>query len=369
LLYIIRYNQIKAKKVRMEKSEKQRTIIETKNNSIATREEFISILKMVSPGTNLRNGVDGVLDAKKGGLIVIENELLSPLLDGGFRINCKFTPQKLVELAKMDGAIIVSKDLNRITYANVTLAPDNTIPSQETGTRHKAAERTAKQTSTLTIAVSERKNQIHIYYKNIKYPLKNKSEIMRRATDTLQILEKQRELFDLYLERLNHFELADELNIMQASRVIQKGKVMEKILESLEKMLIELGGDGSLLKLRIKELMRDVIKETSLVIKDYTNLSSKKTNSILETLSYDDLIDLENITLALAQNEGDKPEILKGWRFLSRTHLSEKEIETIIREMKGLRKVLNGAKEDFENLIGEEKSFILLNDIKRLKAK
>ena len=196
-----------------------------------------------------------------------------------------------------------------------------------------------------------------------------KSEIMRRATDTLQILEKQRELFDLYLERLNHFELADELNIMQASRVIQKGKVMEKILESLEKMLIELGGDGSLLKLRIKELMRDVIKETSLVIKDYTNLSSKKTNSILETLSYDDLIDLENITLALAQNEGDKPEILKGWRFLSRTHLSEKEIETIIREMKGLRKVLNGAKEDFENLIGEEKSFILLNDIKRLKAK
>jgi len=128
----------------------------------ATKEEFLSVLKLVSPGKSLRTAIDSIVDARKGGLIVVENSMVEGIIDGGFRVKTKFTPQKLLELAKMDGAIILSKDLRKILSANVTLIPTSKIPTQETGTRHKAAERTAKMTGTLTIAISERKNQIQI---------------------------------------------------------------------------------------------------------------------------------------------------------------------------------------------------------------
>ena len=145
----------------IEKKEKQTTIVEIKSEKEASKEEFFAALKMVSPGTPMRIAIDHIVDARKGGLIVVENPLVNEIIDGGFRVNARFTPQRLLELAKMDGAIILSKDMKKINYANVTLAPDIKIPTQETGTRHKAAERTAKMTGTLTIAISERRNQIH----------------------------------------------------------------------------------------------------------------------------------------------------------------------------------------------------------------
>ncbi|MEM3113123.1 MAG: DNA integrity scanning diadenylate cyclase DisA [Candidatus Pacearchaeota archaeon] len=350
-----------------EKKEKQTTIIEIKHSGHSTNEEFLNILKMVSPGTSLRSGIDGIVEAKKGALIVLENENVNRIIDGGFKINAKFTPQKLIELSKMDGAIVLSKDIKRVIYANVMLVPDSKIPSQETGTRHKAAERTAKMTGTLTIAISERKNQINIYYKDLKYHLKDKSEILRRATETLQILEKQRELFDVNIERLNYLEIFNDLNIIQAAKVIQKGKIMQKILESQEKTLIELGNEAGAIKLRIKELMKDVEKETDLVIKDYTKLNLKKSKILLDNLSYEELIDNENILLALAQNENNQVELIKGWRILSKTHLDENEISKIINELNDLQVILESKKEKFEQIIGNEKAIILAKDLARIK--
>ena len=129
------------------------------------------------------------------------------LIEGGFKIGTKFSSQKLVELAKMDGAIILSKDGKEILYANTLLTPEIAIHTKETGTRHKAAERIAKQTKTIVLAVSERKNKISLYQGDTTYELQNSSEILRRASETLQILEKQRELFDTLLENLNDLEL------------------------------------------------------------------------------------------------------------------------------------------------------------------
>ena len=120
----------------IEKKEKQTTIIPVQQIENATRDEFLAILKLVSPGTPLRTAIDSIVDARKGGLIVIENPLVNGIMDGGFKVNTKFNPQKLLELAKMDGAIILSKDLKRILHANVTMAPSNKISSEETGTRH-----------------------------------------------------------------------------------------------------------------------------------------------------------------------------------------------------------------------------------------
>lgn len=350
----------------IERKEKQTTIVEIKSDKEASKEEFLSVLKLVSPGTALRAAIDNIVDARKGGLIVVDNSLVNDIIDGGFRVNTRFTPQKLLELAKMDGALILSKDMKRINFANVTLAPNNKIPSQETGTRHKAAERTAKMTGTLTIAISERRNQIHIYYRNFRYHLREKSEILRRATETLQILEKQRELFDINIERLNYNELYNDINISQAVKVIQKGKMMEKIIESQELTLIELGTEANVLKLRIKELMKGVDKEIDYVIRDYTNLNLKKSRNLLNNLSYEEILDTGNITLTLANDESDNNTI-KGCRLLSKTKLSDKEAGELIKQFQDLKTILELTKEELEKELGNDASLALIKDLARLK--
>ena len=144
-------------------------ISETKNSEKKDNEkEFLEILKMISPGTSIRSAVDDLLNARMGALIVFENELTQSITERGFRINSKFSQQKLVELAKMDGAIILSRDGKKILYANTLLFPSVEITTKETGTRHKAAERTAKQTKALVISVSERKNKVTVYWGNMR---------------------------------------------------------------------------------------------------------------------------------------------------------------------------------------------------------
>lgn len=171
----------------IEKKEIQATISNEEEETETTEEEFFNMLRIIAPGTNLRTGLNGALKAGKGALIAIENEKVTPLIDGGFRINARFTPQRLIELTKMDGAIILSKDMKKINYANVLLTPDNKIKSLETGTRHKAAERTAKQTGTLVIAISERKHEINLYYRKIKYPIVSTDELLRKTSENIQI--------------------------------------------------------------------------------------------------------------------------------------------------------------------------------------
>jgi len=163
------------------KKEIQYTITVNEDYKKVSDDEFLEILKMISPGTIFRAGIDGALKTGKGALIVMEKENIYPLIDGGFKVNCRFTPQRLIELTKMDGAIVLSKDGKKILWANVLLTPESKINTSETGTRHKAAERTARQIGTLTIAISERRSEITLFYKTIRYPLKSTSEVLRKA--------------------------------------------------------------------------------------------------------------------------------------------------------------------------------------------
>src|SRR3989344_1526431 len=206
----------------------------------ATQEEFLQVLKAISPGTKLRTAIDGTLKGGKGALIVIENEYLTPLLDGGFKMNARFTPQRLIELSKMDGAIILSKDLKKIIHSNVMLYPDSSISTNETGTRHKSAERTAKQTGALVIAISERKHEITVYFKDKRHKISSAEEILQKTSEHLQFMEKQRELFDKYLEQLTYLEISNQPSLNKAIKVIQKGKFIKKLAMKLKQTSIEL---------------------------------------------------------------------------------------------------------------------------------
>lgn len=351
-----------------EKKEVQETIISLKPvpNAKVSEEEFSNILKMVAPGTNLRAALDGALKSGRGALIAIENQILVPIMDGGFRINCRFTPQRLIELAKMDGAIILSNDLKKINYSNVLLTPSSLISTSETGTRHKAAERTAKQIGGLAIAISEKKHDITLFYKNKKHLLQKTEEILRKSNEKIQILERQRELFDKHIENLNHFELNNYHSVHHVVVSIQKGRLIQKIAKALHGDIIELGNEGTILKTRLKELMYEINKELDLVIKDYTRLDLKKSRTLLESLSYSDILEQKNILRILAY-ENSSVQQLKGWRILSKTSLEDSEIALIIKRLGTLGKIIHSDASTLASVIGEEKASVLRDEIDRLK--
>ncbi|MEK6933889.1 MAG: DNA integrity scanning diadenylate cyclase DisA [Nanoarchaeota archaeon] len=357
-----------AEKKLEEKKEVQKKIIpDSQNNGKISDEEFSNILKMVSPGTNLRAALDGILKTGRGAIIAFDNEYLVPLIEGGFRVNCRFTSQRLMELSKMDGAIVLSRDIKRILHANALLTPDSKIKTSETGTRHKAAERTAKHANCLVIAISERKHDINIYYKNLKYALKNTEEIRRKANENIQLLEKQRELFDNYIDKLNKLELRNYPSLHQAVFVIQKGRIIQKISEDMKRYIVELGNDGTLLKTRLKEITFGVEKEINLVIKDYTNLDVKKSKILLESLSYDELLDSENILRTFAYDKLANLEPIKGWRILSKTSLPEQDIAKLIKETGSLGEAIHSNIRLYFDIIGEEKARMFKDEIEKIK--
>lgn len=353
----------------IEKKEIQATISNEEEEVETTEEEFFSILRMVAPGTNLRTALNGALKAGKGALIAIENDKLTPLIDGGFRINARFTSQRLIELTKMDGAIILSKDMKKINYANVLLTPDSKIKSLETGTRHKAAERTAKQTGTLVLAISERKHEINLYYRKIKYLIASTDELLRKTSENIQILERQREMFDKHVEKLTHQELRNQQSLIQASSAIQKGLMLKKISEDLQRYIIELGKEGTLLKTRLKEIISDVVDETDLIIKDYSKVGLKNSKFTLENLSYDEINDKQEIIKGLGYETQldveNKP--IEGWRILSKTSLSEAEIASLIKEMGSLGKIIYSNFTAHHIILGEQKSNQFKEEISRVK--
>ncbi len=316
--------------------EVQRNIIEKISSKdfpkeVVSEQEFFNVLKFIAPGTHFRSALDGALQSKRGALIVVENDNTAEIFDGGFRIGSRFTPQRLIELTKMDGAIVLSKDLKKINSANVLLNPDSKFKTIETGTRHKAAERTAKQAKTLVVAISEKKEQITLYYKNIRYPLINTGDLLRKANEHIQLLEKQRKLFDDFIEKLNHSEIKNYFDLKLAINVVQKGKLIQKVVKELERYSIELGGESTLIKISLKEIWMGVEKETDLVIKDYSKVGFKRSIEFLDELTYHEILSEDTIARALGyESPNFSAGSIKGWRILSKTLLSDDDIEKII---------------------------------------
>jgi diadenylate cyclase len=348
-----------------EKKEVQVKLIEGKKE--VKKEGITDVLKLISPGTFLRTAIEGVQKAKTGGLIVVYNDFAQNMFEGGFKINARFTPQRIIELGKMDGAIIISKDLKKIMYSNVLLTPDNSIPSNETGTRHKAAERTAKQAGTMVIAVSQRRDEISLFYKNLKYVVRDTNDIIRRATAVLQIIEKHRDIFDKNKNELDRHEIKKRGDSIKALHMIQRGMIILKMSETLKGYVIELGVEGTIVKLRLKELLHRVEKDVDEVIKDYSKIGVSKSQKILSILSYDELLDLENIKQCLGISE----EIAypKGHRLLEKAGISEEDTGALIKNFKNLPSILELEKESLVKLFGEEKAQNILEKINHINER
>ena len=330
-------------------------------------QELLGILKLVSPGTPLRSAIDDVAKAKLGAIIAIgDTPELMKLTNGGFEVNCKFNPQKLVELCKMDGAIILDSEIKKILFANTLLIPDYNIPTNETGTRHKAAERTARQTGQLVITVSERKNIITLYKGAIKYVLKSSEDILHRSDATLRMLEKEKERFNELTQNLNVLEFTNFTSINDVIMAVQRAEISARIEDIIRRYILELGIEGSLVKIQLKEMRKGIDNEELLLLKDYSKSEAYVTKVALAELNLEQLIEPINITAILGYQKLDEAVVPKGFRILNKTSLAKGEVEGLISSIENLNNLFNFP-ERVINRLGESKSDLLKKELSQIK--
>src|SRR5580658_2383324 len=216
-------------------------------------------LALVAPGQPLRDGIERVLQANRGLLLVVGDgpEVLS-ICTGGFLLDAEFSPQRLSELAKMDGAIILAPDASRIARANVHLVPKASIGTSETGTRHRTAERVARSIDVPVIAVSEAMATIAVYRNDRKHTTQSAGWLIDRSSQALATLQRFRSRFDDALSSLSRLEMEDAVSVRDVVAVLQPGEMVRRIAEEIESHLVELGSDGRLIHLQTEELSAGV---------------------------------------------------------------------------------------------------------------
>ena len=336
-------------------------------------------LKLVSPGTQIRNGLENILKAKTGALIVIgDSKEVLDLVDGGFSLDIDYTPSRLYELAKMDGAIVLSSDFKKILYANTQLIPSSDIPTTETGTRHRTAERTAKQTGEIVISISQRRNIITIFKGNERYVLEDTAKVISKANQALQTVEKYKKVFDSKLNVLNEYEFNDIVTLENVVTSIQRAEMVMKIVDEVQKSLYELGEEGRLIEMQLEELIGGLEKEELLIIKDYIAPGKKRTSekvlNEIKALAYDDLMKQQIIAKLLGyENIDDYDEIAvytRGYRILNKIpRMPVNIVDNLIKSFKSFQHILAADIPDLDDVegIGEVRARSIRQSLKRMQ--
>lgn len=341
-------------------------------------EDFQKYLQMVAPGTLLSEGLENVLRARTGAIIVVsDSEEVLEMVDGGFHINCDFNPSALYELAKMDGAIVLSGDAKKILYANAQLNPDPLIPSSETGTRHRTAERVAKQTGELVISISQRRNIITLYRGNIKYALRDVSVVLSKANQALQTLERYKSVLERALTNLTAVEFEDLATLYDVTTAIQRAEMTRRIELEILRYITELGSEGRLVEMQLEELMVDVKNQGYLVIKDYLADEEKTAEQVAEEIHLwprDDMLDLTLIGRALGYSSNinalDGAVFPKGYRILTKIpRLPMPVIENVIGTFETFQDILAASIDQLDDVegIGEVRARAIKEGLHRLQ--
>ncbi len=337
------------------------------------------ILKLIAPGTKIREGLENILKAKTGALIVVgDSKEILDLVDGGFNLDVEYSSSKLYELAKMDGAIVLSEDLKKILIANAQLIPSSQIMTNETGTRHRTAERTAKQTGNLVISVSQRRNIITIFKGNLRYVLEDTSKVITKANQALQTVEKYKKVFDSKLSLLNEYEFNDIVTLENVIVAIQRAERVMKIAEEVKMAIYELGEEGRLLQMQLDELIGDLYLEEMLIVKDYiTDIKNKDAEKVLaeiKGLSHEDLMKSQVIAKILGYEDFDNYEEVgvytKGYRVLNKIpRMPSNIVENLVRAFKSFQHILVAdipALDEVEG-IGEIRARTIRQSLKRMQ--
>ncbi len=319
-------------------------------------------LARIGPGTPLRDGIERIVRSHAGALIVLSDdpEVLS-ICSGGFLVDAPFIPQRVSELAKMDGAIIISNDGGRIARANVHLVPDPTVPTSETGTRHRTAERVARSLDVPVVSASEEMGVINVYAGGLKRQLQEVGRLLNRANQALQTLERYKTRLDDAIDSLTAQEVEDVVTVRDVVTVLQRGEMVHRIAEEMETMIIELGVDARLLRLQLDEIYTDIDDEVDLVVADYLppHRSAEDTLAEMTRLKDDDVLDARMAlsTLHLGEANLDSEIAPRGLRLLRRvSKLTPEVAASIVERFGGLARLQRVTIEDLVEVEGVDRA-------------
>jgi diadenylate cyclase len=319
-------------------------------------------LAAVAPGTDLREGLERILSGRTGALIVLgHDKTVESLCTGGFTLDIDFSATGLRELAKMDGAIVCDREAHRIMRAGVHLMPDSTIATAETGTRHRTADRVARQTGLPVISVSQSMNIIALYVGDTRYVLENTGAILSHANQALATLERYKLRLDEVSDTLSALEIEDLVTVRDVASVVQRLEMVLRISNEINDYVLELGNDGRLLALQLDELVAGVDTERELVIRDYMPNArrSREVTSVLAevgALSATDLLDIAIVAgpLGLGGPENlDSAVSPRGYRLLAKVpRLPGTVVERLVEHFGSLQKLLAASTDNLQTVDG-----------------
>jgi diadenylate cyclase len=324
--------------------------------------KMLDALPRIAPGTPMRQGINDILRADLGALIVIgEPAELSFLFSGGIRLDQAFSPYLLYELAKMDGAIILNAAATRIVYANVQLMPDPTIPSAETGTRHRTAERVAKQTGSLVISISQQRDVVTIYVGDARYQLEAISDVLAKTNQAVTTLETYRARFEQVSTRLTALEFQGAAMLDDVLVALQRGEMTARMRSEIERNVVELGVEGRLIKIQLDEMSEWVPGDEVAMVRDYElpeiTGGYRRALAALHSLPDAQLLELEGLAVVLGYPRTTSPVDLavtpRGYRVLSKVpRLPEGVIAHVVSHFGNLEAFARASLAELEEVEG-----------------
>jgi len=333
------------------------------------------VLALLAPGTPMREGIERIISAGRGALIVIGwSPEVEPLVSGGFIIDIGATSQRIAELAKMDGALVLDGDTNRILRANVHLVPDPTIPTSETGTRHRSAERTARQTGQPVIAVSESMGKVNLYHGSARHVVEEVSALLVRANQALSTLERYRYRLDEVSALLSAREVEDAVTVRDAVLTLQRAEMLRRIAREVEDHVVELGTEGRLIQLQLDELVASVADQRELVVRDYLGDRRRKLTRVLEDLNElttEELLDSEQVAALLSYDEDQLEAAVtpRGFRLLSSIpRLPASVVDRLVERFHTLPRIMEATISDLDEVegVGESRARSIQDGLRRL---
>ncbi|MGL4306758.1 MAG: DNA integrity scanning diadenylate cyclase DisA [Mycobacteriaceae bacterium] len=327
--------------------------------------ELRDTVARLAPGQALRDGLERILRGRTGALIVLGyDDDVEAICDGGFQLDVQFAPTRLRELSKMDGAVVLSTDGTRILRANVQLVPDPSIPTEESGTRHRSAERTAIQTGYPVISVSHSMSIVSVYVAGVRHVIEGSSTILSRANQAVATLERYKMRLDEVTNQLSSAEIEDFVTLRDAMTVVQRLEMVRRISIEIDRDVVELGTDGRQLALQLEELVGDNDTARELIVRDYfagpeqpSSQEIENTLTALDALSDADLLDFTALSRAFgypptieAQDTSMSP---RGYRIMSRIpRLQFAHIDRLVRAFGSLQGLLAATAADLQSVDG-----------------
>jgi diadenylate cyclase len=341
---------------------------------------MLAALQSVAPGTPLRVALDSVIAGRTGALIVIGDERgVDRLSNGGFEIDAPFTPQRLFELAKMDGAILLDAAATRIRRANVHLMPDAALPTSETGMRHRTAERVSRQTDALVISVSQRRETVSLYRKGTRLSLQDIEVVIAKANQALQTLERYRTRLDEVSNHLTALEFEDLVRFGDVAVVIQRFEMLRRVSRELTRYIIELGTEGRLLRMQADELTVGTDEDYQMLVRDYAQgVNPRQVPGVLTKigdLTTDQLLDSAHLAPVLGYSAKDMDEQQakpRGYRVLRRVPLLPNTVVTRLIERFGtLSAILAATEQQLDDVegVGARRARALSDGLRRMRER